>query len=515
MTRYASINAATATIGAALALVGGTLALVGAALALAGCAVGPNYHRPAAAADSGYKEDQGWKPATPGVIPDDQPWWSIYDDPLLDRLERQVEVSNQTLKADEAAFRSSVAAIGVDRGSLFPSLSVNAGATRSGSANGVNQAITTSSGTTVTTGAGNNSHRTTYSTGAQASWSIDVWGRIRRLVESDVAKAQASAADVAAARLSAQVLLAQDYFQLRAADQQTQLYQTEIESFKTALTITQNQVNAGITTLADVYAARTQLESTQASAVNVQLTRARFEHAIAVLIGKPPSELAIDPGSIGTMVPVVPAGVPSALLERRPDIAAAERDMASANALVGVAEAAWFPSLTLTGSYGFNSGVLPGLLKAKNALWSFGPSLAESVFNGGATLYQNREARANYDQAVATYRQTVLSAFQAVEDDLVTLRVLEQQAQLQESAVKDARLSEQLTVNQYKSGVVAFSSVITVETTRLVDEISLLSIQSQRWVASVDLISQLGGGWDAAQLARPDRGVPSQVMPSQ
>jgi NodT family efflux transporter outer membrane factor (OMF) lipoprotein len=276
------------------------------------------------------------------------------------------------------------------------------------------------------------------------------------------------------------------------------------------LTITQNQVKAGITTMADVYAARTQLESTQASAINVQLTRAKFEHAIAVLIGKPPSQLAIDPGSISTQVPVVPAGLPSALLERRPDIAAAERGVTSANALVGVAEAAWFPSLTLTGSYGFSSGVLPGLLKAKNALWSFGPSLAESLFNGGATLNQNREARANYDQAVATYRQTVLSAFQAVEDDLVTLRVLEQQAQLQESAVKDARLSEQLTFNQYKSGVVAFSSVITVQTTRLVDEISLLSIQSQRWVASVDLISQLGGGWDATQLDRADRGVPSQ-----
>jgi len=483
---------------------------VAATLALAACAVGPNYHRPVAPADGGYKEDQGWKPASPGVIPSDKPWWSIYDDPLLDSLERQVEVSNQTLKADEAAYRSAVAAIGVDRGTLFPSLSVTAGATRSGSASGVNQAITTSSGTTVTTGSGPNSHRTTYSAGAQASWSIDVWGRIRRLVESDVAKAQASAADVAAARLSAQVLLAQDYFQLRAADQQTQLYQTEIESFKTALTITQNQVKAGITTMADVYAARTQLESTQASAVNVQLTRAKFEHAIAVLIGKPPSELAIDPGSVSAIVPVVPAGVPSALLERRPDIAAAERSVASANALVGVAEAAWFPSLTLTGSYGFSSGMLPGLLRAKNALWSFGPSLAESVFNGGATLSQNREARANYDQAVATYRQTVLSAFQAVEDDLVTLRVLEQQAQLQDSAVKDARLSEQLTVNQYKSGIVAFSNVITVQTTRLVDEISLLSIQSQRWVASVDLISQLGGGWDAAQLDQADRGVPSQ-----
>jgi NodT family efflux transporter outer membrane factor (OMF) lipoprotein len=241
----------------------------------------------------------------------------------------------------------------------------------------------------------------------------------------------------------------------------------------------------------------------------VALTRAKFEHAIAVLIGKPPSELGIDVGSFTTTVPVVPPGIPSALLERRPDIAAAERSMASANALIGVADAAWFPSLTLTGSYGFTSGALAGLLSPKNSLWSFGPALAEPLFNGGATLAGTREARANYDQAVATYRQTVLSAFQSVEDDLVTLRVLEQESQLQAAAVKDARLSEELTLNQYKSGIVVYSSVITAQTTRLLDEINLLGIQSQQLVSSVDLVMQLGGGWDAAELNRADRGVPS------
>ena len=479
-----------------------------AALALAACAVGPNYHRPAAPPDLAFKEDRGWKPATPGEIQADKPWWSIYDDPLLDSLEQQVEVSNQTLKADEAAYRAAVEVIGVDRGTFFPSVTATGAYTRSGSASGVNQAIT-AGGTTVTTGAGGSGRHSIYSAGAQASWSIDVWGRIRRLVESDVAKAQASAADVAAARLSAQITLAEDYFQLRAADEQTRLYQTDIDDFKNALTITQNQVKAGITTLADVYAAETQLESTQASAVGVQLTRAKYEHAIAVLIGKPPSELGIDVGSFTTTVPVVPAGIPSTLLERRPDIAAAERLVASANALIGVAESAWYPSLTLTGSYGFTSGALGGLLSPKNSLWSFGPSLAESLFNGGATLAATREARATYDEAVATYRQTVLSAFESVEDDLVTLRVLEQQGQLQEAAVKDARLSEQLTLNQYKSGIVVYSSVITAQTTRLLDEINLLGIQSQRLVSSVDLISQLGGGWDAAELNRADRGVPS------
>jgi NodT family efflux transporter outer membrane factor (OMF) lipoprotein len=485
---------------------------VAVSVALGACAVGPNYHRPAAPQSSLYKEDQGWKPATPGEIEADKPWWSIYNDPLLDSLEQQVEVSNQTLKADEAAYRAAVQAVAVDRGSLFPSLGVSASSTHSGGGGGISQAISTGSGTAVTTGTGNRKPITN-SIGATGSWSIDVWGHIRRLVESDVAKAQASAADVAAARLSAQITLAEDYFQLRAADEQVRLYKTDIEDFKNALTITQNQVKAGITTLADVYAAETQVESTEASAVGIELTRAKFEHAIAVLTGKAPSDLTIPDGAFTTVVPVAPAGVPSTLLERRPDIAAAERSMASANALVGVAEAAWYPSLTLTGSAGYtdsSSSLFSNLIRSSNSLWSFGPSVAENIFNGGATLAQTREARANYDQTVATYRQTVLSAFQSVEDDLVSLRVLEHQGQLQQTAVKDARLSETLTLNQYKSGIVAYSSVITAQTTRLADEISLLSIQSQALVSSVDLISQLGGGWDASQLDRKDRGVPVQ-----
>ncbi|HEX4378255.1 MAG TPA: efflux transporter outer membrane subunit [Steroidobacteraceae bacterium] len=475
---------------------------------LASCAVGPNYHRPTAPIDTGYKENHDWKPATPGEIAPDKPWWSLYDDPLLDSLEGQVEVSNQTLKASEAAYRAAVQVAAVDRGSLLPSIGTTGAYTRSGSGGQVNQAITTASGAAITTG-GDGNRRSTWSLGAQANWTIDVWGRIRRLVESDVAKAQASAADVAAARLSAQITLAEDYFQLRAAEEQARLYQTDIDDFTNALTITQNQVKAGITTLADVYAAETQLESTQAAAVNVELTRARFEHAIAVLIGKPPSQLSIPSGEFNTASPVIPTGVPSTLLERRPDIAAAERAVASANALIGVAEAAWFPDLTLSGSYGFSAAALPGLLGAQNAVWSFGPALAENIFNGGATLAQTREARANYDQAVANYRQTVLSAFQSVEDDLASLRVLEHSVTLQQTAVKDARSSEGLILNQYKSGVVAYTNVITAQTTRLGAEISLLDIQSQALVASVDLISQTGGGWEAAELERRDRGVPA------
>jgi NodT family efflux transporter outer membrane factor (OMF) lipoprotein len=475
------------------------------ALALTGCKVGPNYHRPDAPVASAYKEDQGWKPATPAQVPENEPWWSIYNDPVLDALERQVVVSNQTLKASEAAYRAAVEQIGIDRGPLLPSISVNGVRTHSGGGSGVSQGVATGSGTTVSTNS--TSRSTIYSAGAQASWQIDVWGRIRRTVESDVAKAQVSAADVAAARLSAQITLAQDYFQLRAAEEQRQLYAASIKDFQTSLTISQNQVKAGITTLADVYAAETELESTEASAVSIELTRAKFEHAIAVLIGKNPEELSLDHTGIPKTVPIVPAGIPSELLQRRPDIAAAERTMASANALVGVAESAWYPSVTLSASYGFTSTVLPGLFNVGNSLWSIGPSLTETVFNGGARLATNRQARDNYDEAVASYRATVLAAFQAVEDDLVSLRVLEHQSTLQTTAVEDARKSEGLYLNQYKSGIVVYTTLLTAQTTRLAAEINLLGIQSQQLVSSVDLISQLGGGWSAAQLDQPDRGV--------
>jgi NodT family efflux transporter outer membrane factor (OMF) lipoprotein len=470
------------------------------AFAFTACAVGPNYRRPAAPTAAAYKENKDWKPATPGQVPAGQPWWSIYDDPVLDGLERQVQVSNQTLKASEAAYRAARAAIDVDRAALLPSVGVTAADTRSGGG-----------GTLVQNGVslgGTGGHRTAFSAGAQGSWTLDVWGRIRRTVESDVAKAKASAADVAAALLSAQITLAEDYFQLRAADEQRRLYKASIEAFQTSLTISQNRVKAGVTTLADVYSAETELESTQALDINVMLTRAKLEHAIAVLVGKNPEELGIDDGPLTATVPVVPAGLPSELLERRPDVSAAERTVASTNALIGVAETAWFPNLTLTGAIDYTSGVFEGLLGASNAVWSFGPQLAETVFDGGARLAQVREARANYDQAVATYRETVLSAFQQVEDNLSSLRVLEQQQSLQETAVADARRSEALTLNQYKQGITDYATLLTAQTARLSAEISLLGIRSERLVSSVDLISSLGGGWNAARLEQRDRGVP-------
>jgi NodT family efflux transporter outer membrane factor (OMF) lipoprotein len=470
--------------------------------ALVGCAVGPNYHRPPAVVTPVYKENQGWVPATPREIPSSQPWWSIYDDPVLDGLERQVVVSNQTLKESLAAYYSAQQQIAIDRGTFFPAVTLSASATKTGGPAGVS---TTSTGAAV---AHSKSTETIYSVGPQATWTLDVWGRIQRTVESDVAKAQASAADVAAALLSAQISLAEDYFQMRAAEQQVRIYNTYIADLENALEIVENQVAAGTDTLADVYAAQTQLETTQVSAINEQLTRATYEHAIAVLTGKAPQQLSIPQGTLSTTIPVVPVGLPSELLQRRPDIAAAERTVASANALIGVAESAWFPSLTLSGAYSFDSTAVAGLLSPNNALWSFGPTIAEDVFNGGATLATTRQARANYDQAVATYRQTVLSAFQSVENDLVTLRVLEESDALNVTAVEAARLSEELYLNQYKAGIVAYSSVITAQTTRLAAEITLLGIQTQQLVTSVDLVSQIGGGWSTQQFKLRERGVP-------
>lgn len=480
-------------------------ALVAAAcvLALSACAVGPNYHRPAAPPAPAFKEGQGWTPAAPAQIANAQ-WWSIYDDPALSALEEQVAVSNQNLKAAVASYYAAREAAGVTRGTLFPSIDLDGSGTRAGGQGSRGGTLTTLPSGVVAAGSGT---RTLYDAGASASWDLDIWGKIRRQLESDVAKAQASAADVAAARLSAQATLAEDYFELRAAEEELRLLKTSVQDYQVSLQIAQNRVNAGVTTLADVYTARTQLENTVAQENTVEVTRAKLEHAIAVLIGKAPAELTLAQGEFTATVPVVPAGVPSQLLLRRPDIAAAERDMESANAQIGVAEAAWFPSLTLSGSYGYESSSLANLIRASNSVWSFGPALAENLFNGGATVAQVRQERALYDSAVATYRQTVLTAFQQVEDDLATLNFLQTEYIQQQQAVADAEKSETLTLNQYKAGVADYASVLTAQAARLNSQITALSVQSQRLVASVDLVDAMGGGWDSAQLRTRNDGV--------
>ena len=466
-----------------------------ACLALASCAVGPNYHRPAAADPQRFKEAEGWKPAEPREAASGTDWWSIYGDATLDELEKQIDISNQNLKASEAAWRQATALVSQARAGLFPTIGVSATATRSGGPGGRATGATT--GGTVTP----LSHPVNeFELFGTASWDIDIWGKIRRTIESDVANAQASEADLAAARLSAQAALATDYIQLRVADEQKQLLDKTVEGYKRSLEITENQYHVGVVAKADVITAQTQLGGAQSQQIAIGVTRATLEHAIAVLIGKAPADFSLPPATLGTTVPVVPTGVPSILLERRPDIAGAERRMAASNAQIGVAIAAYFPDLTLTGNYGFASNVVSGLLRAPNNFWSVGAAASDTLLDFGARPAQVRQARAAYDAAVANYRQTVLTAFQQVEDELATLRILEQQVDVQEQTVKSADLSVQLTLNQYRAGTVAYTSVVTAQAIALGDAQTLLTIRQNRLVASVALIQALGGGWDATSI---------------
>jgi NodT family efflux transporter outer membrane factor (OMF) lipoprotein len=496
----------------------GIFALCPAAALLTGCELGPNYMRPSAPVPMEYKEIDGWMPAAPREAAGWENWWAVYNDPVLDDLEKQVDISNQNLIAAEAAYRAARAEVGIQRASLLPTLNASAGARgagtfgSSGSSNAGSNSNNTGSGSSGTGSSGTGSGSTggrggvsaiTYSLGLDTSWDIDVWGRIRRSVEASVATAQASAADIAAARLAAQAQLAADYFQLRVADLQTQSYTAAVADFQMALTIAQNRLQVGIATMADVYTAQTQVDNAEAQLFNFQLVRDRMEHAIAALIGKTPDQVAIATAPLSEDVPVVPAEVPSTLLQRRPDIASAEYAVASANAEIGVALAAWYPDLTLTGSLGVVATSLGGLFKASNATWSLGPSIAETVFNGGARVATNLQAQARYDQSVANYRQTVLTAFQQVEDQLATLKILEEEAAAQNRTVNDARLAEELTLNQYRAGTADFAAVIIAQTARLNAETTALNVLNGRLSGSVNFIMALGGGWDESRVPQP------------
>jgi len=447
---------------------------------LAACAVGPNYQRPPVETPASYKEDFGeWRHAAPQEI-DRGAWWSIYKDPVLDDLEKQVDVSNQNLKEAEAAYREASAVVEETHASLFPSLSLNS-------------SVGSQRGTMPTPMASD----TLYGT---ASWTPDIWGRIRRGVESDEANAEASAADLAAARLSMQATLATNYFDLRAQDELKRLLDAMAEADKTALQIVQRQYDTGTGSITDVLAAQTQLEDVQAKAINAGVKRAQLEHSIAVLIGKAPADFSLPPKEFVDDTPDIPVGVPSALLERRPDIASAERMMMSANAQIGVATAAWFPNLTLSASGGFAGMALSKLLQASNGFWSVGPALAETIFDAGAREDRIEQTRAAYDKSVARYRQTVLTAFQQVEDNLSALRILAEQKKVQESSVAHARTTEQLMMHHYMGGLEPYNSVLMAQTARLNSEQAMLVVRQSRLDASVALIQALGGGWDASQL---------------
>jgi|HubBroStandDraft_1064217.scaffolds.fasta_scaffold00019_91 NodT family efflux transporter outer membrane factor (OMF) lipoprotein len=451
--------------------------------AVAACAVGPNYHRPKFDAAPDFKEAGDWKPSEPNDVLSRGPWWEIFKDDALNQLEARVDISNETVKAAAAAYDQARALVAQARAGFWPTVGVDAGRTRG----------TTEGGPT----------RTLDSAGVSGSWDLDIWGQIRRNVESNRASAQSSAAALAAARLSAQAALATDYFELRAQDQLQKLLDDTVVAEELSLKITESRYRYGVAARADVVSAETQLLSSQAQQVNAKIQRGILEHAIAVLVGQQPASFTLAPTSMRGDVPTVPAGVPSTLLERRPDVAEAERKVAAANAQIGVAVAAYFPSLTLAGSDNYSGPAWSHLLSVPNRVWSLGPQLAETLIDGGLRRAQVAQARAAYDASVDNYRQTVLSGFQQVEDQVVTLRVLEKEQVIEDATVAAAREAEKLTLNQYKAGTVPYSSVITAQTTRLSAEETALSVLSSRLQASVALIEAVGGGWDATQLPLP------------
>jgi len=464
-------------------------AALAAPLALLGaCAVGPDYVRPAVHAPAAYKEMSGWKPAEPRDHETKGPWWTAFDDSVLDGLQEQVNVSNQNLAVAGAQYRQARALVQVARASFFPLVTADVNTGRS-------QAARSGTSSTASRGAIN-----THSTSLDTTWEPDVWGRVRRLVESNVASAQASAADLEAVRLSIQSDLAQNYFQLRALDTQKQLLEDTVKAFETSLRLTENRYEAGVVARADVVQALAQLKTTQAQALDVGVQRAQLEHAIALLVGRAPSEFSLPPAPLDALPPPVPVGLPSELLERRPDIAAAERRIAAANAQIGVAQSAYFPALSLSASAGFQSTHLATWFNAPARFWSLGATLAQTLFDGGARGGQTAQAIAAYDAEVAAYRQAVLNGFREVEDNLAALRILEAEAGVQAEAVAASRRSVELAINQYKAGTVSYINVVTAQATALGNERTAADLLNRRLVASVLLVRALGGGWHADAL---------------
>jgi len=468
-----------------------------------GCAVGPDYVRPSAETPEAYKEIGNWKQAEPKDHLTRGTWWEIFNDPELNALEEQVNISNQNLAAAEAQFRQALALVDVARAAYFPTVTAGASATRSlRSSNALGS--TTRSGTATTSSSSGHTFND-YLAPLTASWAIDVWGRVRRQVESSAASAQASAATVESVRLLTQAQVAQNYFQLRMLDAQKKLLDETITAYQTNLKLTQNRYASGIASRADVLLAETQLKSTQAQSIDIGVQRAQLEHSIAVLLGKPASVFSLPAMPLTALPPAIPVGVPSELLERRPDIAVAERNMAAANAQIGVAKAAFFPTVTLNGSVGYESTDTSNWFTWPSRFWSLGAGISEVVYEGGLRRAQTAAARAAYDATVASYRQTVLTAFQQVEDNLAALRILEGEADVQRGAVMAAEQNVTVLTNQYKAGTANYLAVIVVQAQALSNEITAVSIQGRRMAAAVNLIQALGGGWNASELAVEER----------
>ena len=457
-------------------------------LAISGCAVGPDYQRPSTPDISAFKEAEGWVPAAPADALERGPWWSLFGDPVLDQLAARVEVSNQNVAAAVGAYAQARAVVREQRASLFPSVTLNGGANRSHSSSG-------SSATSVSGGRTGNS----FSASIGASWEPDVWGRLGRAVDSASASAQASAADLASARLSAQGELAINYLTLRQVDAQKALLDNTLTGFRRTLEITQNRYSAGISAKTDVLQSQTQLANAQADDAGLVRQRAQLEHAIAVLVGEAPGNFSMARAAWNPSVPEVPVGVPSTLLQRRPDIAAAERRVAVANEQIGIARSAYYPSLPLGASYGFGASRVADLFSASSSVWSLGLSAAQTLFNAGATTARVQGSEAAHAQAVARYRQTVLTAFQGVEDELAATRVLLTQQDLRRQASEAADQVEQQVLNRYRSGQVSYTEVITAQATALSARRALVQAMADRQTTAVALIQSLGGGWQAGQ----------------
>jgi NodT family efflux transporter outer membrane factor (OMF) lipoprotein len=459
-------------------------------LQLSGCTVGPKYHRPATEVPPAYKEAGDWKPARPNDQNFSGNWWEIFQDPQLNGLEAQVNVSNQNLKAAEAQYTQARAALRYQRADYFPTVSVDPSAARNSFSANRQPHSSQFSGVTFTD----------LQIPFELSYQVDVWGRVRRTVESYRDQAQASAADLATVDLSMHSQLALFYFQARMLDAEEQLLNSTVAQYEQALELIQSRFAGGIASDLEVQQAETQLETTRAQAIDVGVARAQYEHAVAVLIGKPPASFRLAPLPLTVPPPPIPVGLPSDLLERRPDIAAAERLMASANAQIGVAKSAYYPLVNLAAAGGFESGSITTLLSGPSILWSAGPSALFTIFDVGRRRAASDQAIAAYDQAVANYRQTVLTGFQQVEDNVAALRILEREAQVQDKAVTAAQKYLELAITRYRGGVTSYLEVTTAQSAALSDEVTAVNILGRRMVDAVTLVQALGGGWDRSSL---------------
>jgi NodT family efflux transporter outer membrane factor (OMF) lipoprotein len=465
-----------------------------AVLHIGGCAVGPKYNRPTAEVPSAYKEVGNWKQAQPNDQNLGGNWWELFQDPQLNALEAQVNVSNQNLKVAEAQYTQARAVLRYNRAAYLPTINGGASATRNRVSNNRPPSLATN-GVTYND----------FQIPLELSYELDVWGRVRRTVESYREQAQASAADLATVNLSMHAELALGYFQARTLDAEEQLLNSTVTQYQQALDLIEDRFSGGLASDLEVQQARTQLETTRAEAIDVGVARAQYEHAVAVLIGKPPADFSLAALPLTTPPPPIPAGLPSELLERRPDIAAAERRVASANAQIGVAKAAYYPNITLGATGGFESGVISTLLSGPSVLWSAGGSAVEPLFDGGRRRANLDQAIAAYDQTVANYRETVLTGFQQVEDNVAALRILEHEAQVQNNAVIAAQKYLELADTRYKGGVTSYLELTTAQSAALSDELTAVNILGRRMVNAVTLVQALGGEWNSSELPqRPE-----------